>query len=156
MVKQRCEVEGFERGCWWSEGFLGFHHDESAFPQSMRPLFHTHSATQLEAPVLEYLGWFSDLRVAGLLEEPGGNNDLECVRRILIAWLTGGSVSEIARRAGCIERSVRNVITDVIYAGEGNLDRHGRPSASLGLSARWTSRSTAPCHGRRATQMLYR
>ncbi len=60
-------------------------------------------------------------------------DDLEYVRRILISWLIGRPVSEIAKRVGCSERSVRNVIEKVIYVDEYDLESGWSDWIELGL-----------------------
>ncbi len=60
-------------------------------------------------------------------------NDLEYVRRILISWLIGRPVSEMAKRVGCGERSVRNVIEKVVYVDEYDLESGWSYWIKLGL-----------------------
>lgn len=60
-------------------------------------------------------------------------DDLEYVRRILIAWLIGRPVSQVARRVGCSERSVRNVVRNVLYVAEDDLAIAWNAWCELGL-----------------------
>lgn len=60
-------------------------------------------------------------------------NDLECVRRILISWLISRPVSEMAKRVGCSERSVRTVIENMIYVNEYDLESGWSDWIELGL-----------------------
>ena len=60
--------------------------------------------------------------------------DLEYVRRILISWLAGRPASEVAKRAGCSERTVRNVIAQVVYTREEDIGAAWRRWCDLGLA----------------------
>ena len=59
--------------------------------------------------------------------------DLEYVRRILISWLIGRPLSEVAKRTGCSERTVRNVVTSVIHAREEDIEFAWQRWCELGL-----------------------
>jgi len=54
------------------------------------------------------------------------DGNLFYIRRILLSWLIGRPVSDIAKRVGCSERLVRRVVRDQIYATEPNLQEWNR------------------------------
>lgn len=72
---------------------------------------------------------------ASYTSKPPGRilDDLGYVRRILFAWLCGRPVSEMASRAGCSERSVRNVVSEMIYVPEQDLNNGWERWCELGL-----------------------
>ncbi len=99
---------------------------------------HEESDDDLVLRLGEEIPWFGeDPYLASTSRHPPRPiiDDLEYVRRILISWLIGRPASLVAKRAGCSERTVRNVIARVVYAREEEIDTAWSLWCELGLVA---------------------
>jgi len=70
------------------------------------------------AHVIDDIGWFGESPFQPSLKKRPPNpalEDMPYIRRVLISWLVGRPVSQIAARAGCSTRLVHKILTAVIY-----------------------------------------
>ena len=70
------------------------------------------------APLIDDVGWFGEPPFEPSLRKKPPNPAVEnqpYVRRVLISWLVGRPVSQIAARAGCSPRLVHKILSTAIY-----------------------------------------
>ena len=70
------------------------------------------------APLIDDVGWFGEPPFQPSLRKKPPNpavEDQPYVRRVLISWLVGRPVSQIAARAGCSPRLVHKILSRAIY-----------------------------------------
>ena len=70
------------------------------------------------AQLIDEIGWFGEPQFQPSLRKKPPNpavEDQPYVRRVLISWLVGRPVSQIAARAGCSPRLVHKILSTAIY-----------------------------------------
>ena len=107
--------------------------------------------------VADGLPWFGEEPfLPSLVSRPPPNAtaDLPYVRRILVSWLVGRPVSQVAERAGCSSRHVYKVISHYLYAEPGELGWALEQWLELGLvtaiSPSWPGEAPIRSRGRPA------
>lgn len=87
---------------------------------------------------VEALPWFGEEPFLASKEKrppPRVQSDIPYLRRILISWLVGRPVSQVAKRAGCSPRLVHKVINGYFYGEHNVLNWHFKQWFELGLIA---------------------
>ena len=71
------------------------------------------------------LPWLGEAPFEGakqkLVPRPAGS-DLEFVRRVMLSWLIGRPVSQVAKRVGCSPRLAQRLVREFIYVEEQDLE----------------------------------
>lgn len=84
------------------------------------------------------LPWFGEkpfeASKKGYIPRPS-SSDIGFVRRVLVSWLIGRPVSQVAKRADCSSRQVLNLLHEVIYLEEEYLEEAFYQWLDLGLIA---------------------